>query len=195
MKNMKREYKFLLIILVLMFLGVGLQYVLVARPQENTKKIAEELDDKKSQLLRDELIQQKVYLSRDMFDANIKSNENFTIVNTGFIERLQNLMTISDVKYNPNDFQQVNTEDVIENNLAFYTFELSFTSEYSSLLKFIKNLEKDKLIFDIVDLNITKVKEESAPTMNPDGTVAAPAPVSNKGPVKVSMRIQITKFI
>lgn len=196
MKNMKREFKLLLTILLLLFTGWILNYVLVSSKQDETKKISEELEEKKAQLSRDDYILQKVNLTRELYAPNIKSSDNFNLVNADFTEKLQNLLTVSSIKFNSNDILPVNsTSESIENGLAFYSFDISFTSEYKDFIKFIKNLEKDKLFFDVVNFTITKQKNESVVPVAEGGEVAqAPQPVTKTG-VVVTMRIQITKFI
>lgn len=197
MKNMKREYRFLLIVLSLLMIGYTLNYFLVSSKQDETKKISEELEEKKAQLSRDDYILQKVNLTRELYEPNIKSSENFNIVNADFTEKLQNLLTASSINFNSNDIIPVNsTAETIENGLAFYSFDISFSSDYKDFVRFVKNLEKDKLFFDVVNFSIIKIKNENANPMADGGeTAPVPQPIATKTGVKVTMRIQITKFI
>jgi len=196
MKNLKREYKLLLILFLLLITGWLLNIIMVAHKQENTQKIAQELDDKKAQLLRDQQVNQKINLSKLLYNANIKSNENYNVVTIPFLDRIQNLLEQSAIKVNPQDISQVgSTSEVVENGLAFYSFDVSFSTEYPNLKKFLKNLERDKYFFDVVSINVNKIKSsQSAPVLDAAG-VPVPQPVTRNTSIKVGMRIQITKFI
>jgi len=196
MKNLKREYRFILILFLLLITGWLLNIVMVAHKQENTQKIAQELDDKKAQLLRDQQVNKKVYLSKLLYNANIKSNENYNVVTIPFLDRIQILLKQSAIKVNPQDISQVgSSSETVENGLAFYSFDISFNTEYTNLKKFLKNLERDSYFFDIVSLDVNKVKSsQSEPVLDAAGE-QVPQPSSRNTSIKVNMRIQITKFI
>lgn len=196
MKNLKREYKLLSILLMMLATGWLLNVFMVAHKQQNTQKIAAELDDKKAQLLRDLQVAQKVNFSKLLYTENIKSNENFNVVTIPFLDRIQDLLVLSAIKVNPQDITQVgSTSEVVENGLAFYSFDVSFTTEYSNLKNFMKNLEKDKYLFDIVSLNINKEKSGQESVAYDAAGAPIVQPVARRTSIKVSMRIQITKFV
>lgn len=192
---MKKEYIFI-VVLVLFFVGaMAFKGVFVTSELQDIQQDVAELAELNARAYRDSIVQNNMAVVSSIFEANQRGKQNADLVIAELLKEIGSIITASEIKYKSNEIRQ--EEEQVAAGLSFFVFNLDLTTDYKHLFEFIRNIEKNDLLIDIVKLNLQRKGKqdynERSGTVERENT--ATDPYAQRQEIKVEMKLQIVKFI
>ena len=184
---MKKEYIYIIILLLALVAGVLYKNIFVLDKYNKTQELITEYNDLSSKFKRDSLIQANNNNIQSVYHENLRDEDKtFDRMNTEILTIIERKLIASGIKYESNKLIQSKLETLQKrNNLEFFHINLEFKTQYTNLLKFILNLEKDRNLIDIIRLSVE----------NRDNEFSFRKKINKTDLLNIEMELQLTKFI
>ncbi|MBU4486170.1 MAG: hypothetical protein KKD38_04510 [Candidatus Delongbacteria bacterium] len=195
---MKKEIFYIAIPIILSLSGVVYKSMFLSGTIQNTQVLLDSNNDMVAKFNKDCFIQTHINLVKKNYIDNRRDTRTYGEVIADLLKITENILQKSNIQYKGNDINQ-DFDEVkdFKNGISSAYINITFTTEYNNLKKFLAYLEQNTLIINVIELEISRTKQK--PDENTINTLIDQGiefdEFNVKAMINVRIRLEFVKYL
>jgi hypothetical protein len=195
---MKREYIYILVIVILSLSGVFYKTFFLSGTIENTQILIEKNADESAKFYRDSLVQVNKTNIKNNFSENRRDARSYGEVVVELLSFTENMLKSSGATYKVNDINQdIDEVKDYKNGTSSFFINVSFNAEYKNIKNLMASIENSSMIINVKELELYREKvsagEDSKKDLEDQGISFDE--YNEKANIIVRLRLEFVKFL